>query len=157
MRRMVRLLVLVSVLSTLSGCGASIGGRATGICRVRFGSRDPALTLPPGERSVTVNAVLAEAGHDVRVTFADCTLLARPAPDGPSGHYLIASGHCRADVPTRGTLDFDVADRRPDGSQTEDGGEQAFVNIAGDETRIDFEAGVPMGVVRYDCELHRAR
>ena len=143
-------------LIALTACGGSVAGSASGTCRVRFGSRDPAPDLPPGERTDSVTVALRESGRDVDVRFGDCTLVASPAPAGPSNHYLITSGHCHADVPTQGVRDFDVADRRPDGSETEDSGEEAYLNVTtGPEVFLEFEARVSPGWVRYSCELAR--
>ena len=123
---------------------------------MRFGTRDPAPELPAGERTELVDARVTVDGDSVTVAFGDCTLSATHLDGSPPNHYRITSGHCRADVPTRGVAEFDIADRRPDGARTEDGGEEAYVNVSDDDVFIMFEAPVPNGMVRYDCELHRA-
>lgn len=146
-------IVVLLVLST-SACGGSVAGRATGLCDLRYASRDPAPALGPFTRDdVAVAVELVEAGGgDVNVRFAGCDLVVHRDPDGPETHYLVTSGHCRADVPSLGLRDFDVRHRVADGSRTEDSGEDAYVNLAGTDVFISFDAPLDGNWVAFSCK-----
>jgi hypothetical protein len=134
-----------------ASCGGAATGRASGTCRITYGSRDPEPTIPEAQRTDTVVIDVArDAGDDLHVTLPGCELVAHPS-DPPHG-YVITRGHCHADVPGAGMRDFDVAARPRDTTRTEDAPDEASLSIGeARDVSLVFDAFVSPGHVRYFC------
>lgn len=147
---------ILLVLAASLGC--SVAGSASGECRVRYAARSPAPLFPGGERSEPAVVTITERGAgELGVSVAGCELVATPIE--ARRRYRFTAGSCTTDVPTLGPQTFEVRHRAPDGSVTEDSGEEAFMNLADPEVFLQFEArvGGRGGVVDVRCEATRRR